>query len=77
MKSVLEVYQRSYHHDFPFVCLDEAMKQLVTESKTPIPVRSRKPARFDYQYERNRTANLFMLNNPISRGDNGFKKKTG
>ena len=65
MESVLEVYQRSYHHDFPFVCLDEAMKQLVKETKTPIPAESGTPERFDYQYERNGTANLFMLCNPI------------
>jgi hypothetical protein len=36
MESVLLVYQRSYHHDFPFVCLDEAMKQLVLETISPI-----------------------------------------
>ena len=47
MESVLEVDQRSYHDDFPFVCLDEAMKQLVKETRTPIPAQSGKPERFD------------------------------
>ncbi len=65
MESVLEIYQRSYHPDFPFVCLDEAMKQLVKETRIPIPARSGKTEKFDYQYERNGTANLFMLSNPI------------
>jgi DDE superfamily endonuclease len=65
MESVLFVYQRSYHPDFPFVCLDEAMKQLVKETKAPIPGQPKHPARFDYQYERNGTANLFMVCNPI------------
>lgn len=65
MESVLEVYQRSYHHDFPFVCLDEAMKQLVLETRTPISAQSGQTERFDYQYERNGTANLFMVCNPI------------
>jgi hypothetical protein len=65
MESVLEIYQRSYHHDFPFVCLDEAMKQLVKETTTPIPSQPQHPERFDYQYERNGTANLFMVCNPI------------
>lgn len=65
MESVLEVYQRSYHDDFPFVCLDEAMKQLVKETRMTIPAESRRPERFDYQYEGNGTANLFMVNNPI------------
>ena len=65
MESVLEVYQRYYHPDFPFVCLDEAMKQLVSETVTPIPARPGQPERFDYEYERNGTANLFMICNPI------------
>ena len=65
MESVLEVDQRSYHDDFPFVCVDEAMKQLVKETRTTIPAQSGKPERFDYQYERNGTANLFMVTNPV------------
>lgn len=65
MESVLEVDQRSYHPDFPFVCLDEALKQLVLETVTPISAQSGQPERFDYQYERNGTANLFMVCNPI------------
>ncbi len=65
MESVLSVYQRTYHPDFPLVCLDESLKQLVTETRTPIPTQPGQPERFDYQYERNGTANLFMLANPI------------
>ena len=65
MESVLSVYQGDYHPDFPFVCLDESWKQLVKESKTPIPLEPGQPAKFDYQYEPNGTANLFMLTNPI------------
>ncbi len=49
MESVLFVYQRSYHHDFPFVCLDEAMKQLVLETRTPIFAQSGQTERFDYR----------------------------
>jgi DDE superfamily endonuclease len=65
MESVLSVYERSDHPDFPFVCLDESLKQLVTETKTPIPARPGQAERFDYQYQRNGTANLFMVNNPV------------
>lgn len=65
MESVLEVYQRPTDKDFPVVNLDEAMKQLVVETVTPIPTQPGQPERFDYQYERNGTANLFMLCNPI------------
>lgn len=49
MESVLEVDQRLDHDDFPFVCLDETLKQLVTETRTPIPAQSGKPERFDYR----------------------------
>ena len=65
MESVLSVYQNTYHDDFPFVCLDEAMKQLVSETRTLISAQSSQPERFDYQYERNGIANLFMVCNPI------------
>ena len=65
MESVLEVYQRPYLHDFPFVCLDEGMKQLVKEVKTPIKEKPGTIERFDYQYERNGTANLFMVSDPV------------
>ncbi len=65
MESVLSVYQRSYHPDFPFVCVDETLKQLVSETITPIKAKSGQPERFDYQYERNGTANLFMVINPL------------
>lgn len=65
MESVLEVYQRPYGIDFPVVCLDESLKQLVTEVKTPISAKPRTKERFDYQYQRNGTANLFMLCEPI------------
>lgn len=66
MESVLEVYQRPYHPDFPVVCLDEAMKQLVQETVMPIPAQPGQPQREDYQYERNGTANLFMLCEPMA-----------
>ena len=66
MESVLEVYQRRYHPDFPVLCIDEAMKQLVKETVEPIAVRPGQPPREDYQYERNGTANLFMVCEPIA-----------
>lgn len=65
MESVLEVYQRPYQIDFPVVCLDESLKQLVREIKTPINAEPGTKERFDYQYKRNGKANLFMLCEPI------------
>lgn len=66
MESVLEVYQRRYHEDFPVVCLDEATKQLVKETVEPVAARPGSPERADYPYERNGTANLFLLCEPMS-----------
>ena len=47
------------------VCLDETSKQLITETRVPIPVKPGHPARHDYEYERNGTANLFMMFAPL------------
>jgi transposase len=66
MEDVLEVYTRLYDKKKPQVCLDEASKQLVKEIRQPIPLTSGQPERFDYEYERNGTANLFMLFEPLA-----------
>ena len=66
MESVLEVYQRRYHDDLTVVCVDEAMKQLVKETIEPIAAQPGQPKRVDYEYERNGTANLFMLCEPMA-----------
>jgi len=65
METVLEGYQRRYHPDFPVVCLDEAMKQLVKQTIEPVAAQPGQPQREDYQYERNGTANLFMVCEPM------------
>ena len=65
MEGVLEVYQSSYSSAFPVVCIDEATKQLVKETVIPIPAQPGQPERVDYEYERNGTANLFMVCKPI------------
>jgi DDE superfamily endonuclease len=65
MEDVLEVYHRPHDANRPLVCLDETSKQLVAETRTPLPVQPGKPARHDYEYERNGTANLFMLFAPL------------
>src|SRR2546428_9456004 len=51
--------------DCPLVCLDETSKQLIAETRVPIPMKAGCPARFDYEYERNGTANLFMMFAPL------------
>ena len=65
MEDVLEVYHRSHDPDYPLVCVDESSKQLIKETRTAIPMKSGRPARYDYEYERNGTANLFMMFAPL------------
>jgi hypothetical protein len=65
MEDVLEVYQRPHDPACPVVCLDEATKQLVKETRVPMPAKPGRPSRHDYEYERNGTANLFMLFAPL------------
>ena len=65
MEDVLAVYTRPRDPDRPLVCLDETSKQLVAETRVPIPLKPGRPARHDYEYDRNGTANLFMLFAPL------------
>jgi DDE superfamily endonuclease len=65
MEDVLEVYQRARDPRRPQVCLDEQSKQLIKETRVPIPATPGHAARHDYEYERNGTANLFMLFAPL------------
>ena len=65
MEDVLEVYQRPHDPDRPVVCLDETTKQLIKETRVPVLAKPGQPARHDYEYERNGTANLFMLFAPL------------
>lgn len=66
MEEVIDVYQRPYEPEFPVICIDEATKQLVKETVTPIAPQPGQPQRVDYEYERNGTANLFMICEPIT-----------
>jgi hypothetical protein len=65
MEDVLEVYQRPHDPAYPVVCVDETSKQLIAETRVPIAAKPGRPARFDYEYQRNGTANLFMMFAPL------------
>jgi len=65
MEDVLETYQRPHDPDRPLVCLDETSKQLIAETRAPIPPKPGRPARHDYEYQRNGVANLFMIFAPL------------
>jgi len=66
MEDVLEVYHRPYDPPRPVVCLDELPIQLIGEARVPIAVAPGRPARFDYEYVRHGTANLFLLTEPLA-----------
>jgi DDE superfamily endonuclease len=65
MEDVLEVYHRDFDPTRPVVCLDESSKQLVSETRQPVPAAPGRPERVDYEYERKGTANLFMVTEPM------------
>lgn len=65
MEDVLTVYQRPLDAENPVVCVDESSKQLVKETRLPIPMQEGQAERYDYEYERNGVANLFMLFAPF------------
>jgi transposase len=66
MEDVLEVYTRPADPKQPQVCMDEVTKQLVGETRTPIPATPGQPERYDYEYVRNGVANLFMFFEPLA-----------
>lgn len=65
MEDVLEVYTRPHDPARPLVCLDEASKQLLADTRKALPMTPGTPARIDYEYQRNGTANLFMMFAPL------------
>ena len=66
MEDVLDVYKRPYDPKRPNVCLDETSKQLIGETRTPVPAGPGQPARYDYEYKRNGVANFFMMFEPLA-----------
>jgi hypothetical protein len=66
MEETLNVYQRPYDEQRPLVCFDEATKQLVAHVNEPIARKPGQPEIVDYEYKRNGTGNLFMLNEPLT-----------
>ena len=68
MEDVLDVYTRPYDPLHPSVCFDESNKQLVAETREPLPAEPGKPERYDYEYERNGVSNLFMFFEPLGTG---------
>ena len=65
MEDVLEVYHRPLDPQRPVVCMDEQPVQLVRETRLPLPCEPGQPERYDYEYERAGTANVFLFTQPL------------
>ena len=61
MEDVLDLYAEAPDPQRPVVCFDETPRQLIGEARVPIRAEPGKPARVDYEYVRNGTANVFMF----------------
>jgi hypothetical protein len=60
MYDVLDLYEEPYDPKRPLVNLDEKPKQLLGEKRVSIPIKCGSPEKYDYEYVRNGTANIFM-----------------
>ena len=61
MEDVLDLYAETPDPQHPVVCFDESPTQLIGEVRQPIPAEPGKPLRYDCEYKRNGTANLFVF----------------
>ena len=61
MEDVLDLYAEPRNDEYPVVCFDETPRQLIGEARVPVAATPGKPARQDYEYVRNGTANVFMF----------------
>lgn len=67
MEDILELYQQPYDAQVPVVCFDERPIQLISETRSPIPAQPGSPQRYDYEYKREGTCNLFGFFQPKTR----------
>jgi hypothetical protein len=61
MEDVLDLYAEAPDPKHPVVCFDESPTQLIGEVRQPIPAEPGQPERYDCEYRRNGTANLFVF----------------
>ena len=65
MESVLDTYQADYDQKNLLICMDEASRQIVSDTVDPLPMKPGTPRRVDDKYERHGVRSLFMFSNPI------------
>jgi hypothetical protein len=64
MYKVLDLYKEKYDRQFPVICFDEKSKQLLEDSRAPMPLKPGSPLRYDYEYKRHGTCNIFAAVEP-------------
>jgi hypothetical protein len=60
MYRLLKLYQQGYNPNEPLVCMDEKSKQLLQDSRQPIKAKPGKLEKYDYEYKRKGTCNIFL-----------------
>jgi hypothetical protein len=65
MEDVLDLYAEPLQTERPVVCFDERPVQLLSDTRAPLPMTSGKVKRYDYEYKRQGTANLFVMCQPL------------
>lgn len=66
MEIVLDVYKRPFDPRYPVVCMDESPKQLIVETRIPIPGSPGHPTMHDYEYRRCGMCNIFIACEPLA-----------
>jgi len=65
MEEVLDIYKQAYDPKHPVICMDESSKQLIKETRQPLPMKPGDVEKFDTEYERNGTVSIFMAFEPL------------
>jgi transposase len=65
MEQVLDVYKRPYNKLYPVINMDESPKQLIAESKIPLPTKPGQERRYDYEYVREGVCNIFLASEAL------------
>jgi hypothetical protein len=64
-EDILEVYHTPYDPQVPLLCMEEQPVRLIQQTRQRLPAVAGQPERYDYEYERNGTANMFLFTEPL------------
>ena len=66
MYALLDLYEKEYNEEYPVVCMDEKSKQLIEDVRGILPLKPGSAAKYDYEYKRNGTVNIFVAVEPLA-----------